>query len=374
MNTIDHTNVESEFSDLIKDVGQENLLKISDHKHLARGTRKSSGATGKVISNDDIFRIRMKETENQGEGLDANLNDAWTLETIDVDDLDEDGDIIYVPITRYQSNDGFMGLAEIYNNDDLHKQLISGNDVYAIKTSSVKKFNDYNLIPHNEYMRDAFESEFEKIGKEYAEVKHLVEFSTDNFPVNHSHCRSATDKYRGCHLLWGLVNLFSIHYDKYLNKAMTSSLDMLLLYDDVHFHNDKHDDKNNQTLKKIGCPKTMAEIRELFKKDSEYKRFAEKNNCLDAYESVVSNNLKKYSLPTIEKLVSILKTEVDKSPLVKYNVGAMWTSVASENNVETDPVKAGVGYWHIDDWANNMNAADVESLRVSLETLFFRRL
>jgi len=29
-------------------------------------------------------------------------------------------------------------------------------------------------------------------------------------------------------------------------------------------------------------------------------------------------------------------------------------------------VKAGVGYWHIDDWAHNMNAADVESLRVSL--------
>ena len=366
VNTIDHTNVESEFADVIKDVGQENLLKISDYKHLARGTRKSSGASGKVISNDDIFRIRMKGTEDQGTVLDAILNDAFTLETIDVDDLDEDGDIIYVPITRYSSNPGFMSLAEIHNNDDLHQQLIAGNFVYAIKTGSVKKFKDYNLIPHNEYMRDAFESELEKIGKEYAEVKQLVEFSADNFPVNRVYGKSTTENSRGCHLLWGLVNLFSIHYDKYLNKAMTSSLDMLLLYEDVHLHNDNHDDKNNQTLKKIGCSKTMAEITELFKKDSEYKKFAENNNCLDAYESVVSNNLKKYSLPTIQKLVSILKTEVDKSPLVKYNVGVLWTSVVSENNVATDPVKSGVGYWHTDDWAHNMSAADVEALIVSL--------
>ena len=174
--------------------------------------------------------------------------------------------------------------------------------------------------------------------------------------------------------MWGLVNLFSIHYDKYLNKAMTSSLDMLLLYHELHYRtsttspypDDGHDNKNNQTLKKIGCSKTMAEIRELFQKDSEYQKFAEKNGCLETYQNVVSNNLKKYSLPTIEKLVNILKTEVDKSPLVKYNVGVTWDSVRSENNVQTNPVKAGVGYWHTDGWAHNMNADDVEVLRVSL--------
>ena len=165
--------------------------------------------------------------------------------------------------------------------------------------------------------------------------------------------------------MWGLVNLFSIHYDKYLNKAMTSSLDMLLLYHDLNRYSDGHDNKNNQTLKKIGCSKTMDEIRKLYHKDSEYKNFAVKNNCLDAYESVVSNNLKNYSLPTIQKLVSILKTEVDKSPLVKYNVGVMW-NVSNESNVETDPVKSGTNYWNIDDWAHNMSAADVEVLRVSL--------
>jgi len=366
VNTIDHTNVESEFADVIKDVGQENLLKISDYKHLARGTRKSSGATGKAISNDDIFLVRMNNTDIKGEGLNANLNDAWTLQTFDVDDLEEGEDIIYVPITRYQSNDGFMRLSEIQKNDDLHQQLIAGNFVYAIKTSSVKKFNDYNLIPHNEYMKDAFESELEKIGKEYAEVKELVEFSSDNSPKEHGYGKSTTENGRGCHLLWGLVNLFSIHYDKYLNKAMTSSLDMLLLYNDLYYRDDGHDNKNNQTLKKIGCSKTMAEIRELFQKNTEYQKFAEKNGCLEAYQNTVSNNLKKYSLPTIEKLVNILKTEVDKSPLVKYNVGAMWDSVRSETNVQTDPVKAGVGYWHTDGWAHNMNADDVEVLRVSL--------
>ena len=366
VNTIDHTNVESEFSDLIKDVGQENLLKISDYKHLARGTRKSSGATGKAISNEDIFLVCMKDTEIKGDGFDAKLNDSWTLQTFDVDELEEGEDIIYVPITRYASNEGFMSLSEIHNNEGLHKTLIAGNFVYAIKTSSVKKFKDYNLIPHNEYMRDAFESELEKIGKEYAEVKELVEFSSDNYPKEHGYGRSTTENGRGCHLLWGLVNLFSYDYDKYLNKAMVSSLDMLLLYHHVHYNCDGHDNKNNQTLKKIGCSKTMAEIRELFQKNTEYQKFAEKNNCLDAYENVVSNNLKKYSLPTIQKLVSILKTEVDKSPLVKYNVGAMWDSVRSENNVQTDPVKAAIGYWNTDDWAHNMNADEVESLRVSL--------
>ena len=330
VNTIDHTNVESEFSDLIKDVGQENLLKISDYKHLARGTRKSSGATGKAISNDDIFLVRMDNTDIKGEGLDAKLNDSWTLQTFDVDDLEEGEDIIYVPITRYASNEGFMSLSEIQKNDDLHQQLIAGNFVYAIKTSSVKKFNDYNLIPHNEYMRDAFESELEKIGKEYAEVKELVEFSSDNYPKEHGYGKSTTENGRGSHLLWGLVNLFSIHYDKYLNKAMTSSLDMLLLYNDLHYREDGHNNKNNQTLKKIGCSKTMAEIKELFKKDSQYQKFAEKNGCLEAYQNTVSNNLKKYSLPTIQKLVSILKTEVDKSPLVKYNVGVTWTSVGAK--------------------------------------------
>jgi hypothetical protein len=366
VNTIDHTNVESQFADVIKDVGQENLLKISDYKHLARGTRKSSGATGKVISNDDIFLVRMDNTDIKGEVLDANLNDAWTLQTFDVDDLEEGEDIIYVPITRYASNDGFMSLSEIQKNDDLHQQLIAGNFVYAIKTSSVKKFKDYNLIPHNEYMRDAFESELEKIGKEYAEVKELVEFASDNYPKEHGYGKSATDNSRGCHLLWGLVNLFSYDYDNYLNKAMVSSLDMLLLYYHVHRHYDGHENKNNQTLKKIGCSKTMSEIRELFQKNIAYEKFAEKNNCLDAYQKVVSNNLKKYSLPTIEKLVRILKTEVDKSPLVKYNVGVLWGDVSTENHVETDPVKAGTGYWHIDDWAHNMSADQVEVLRVSL--------
>jgi hypothetical protein len=366
VNTIDHNDVESEFADVIKDVGQENLLKISDYKHLARGTRKSSGATGKAISNDDIFLVRMDNTDIKGDGLDSKLNDSWTLQTFDVDDLEEGEDIIYVPITRYQSNDGFMSLSEIQKNDDLHQQLIAGNFVYAIKTSSVKKFNDYNLIPHNEYMRDAFESELEKIGKEYAKVKELVEFSSDNHPGQHGYGKSAKDKDRGCHLLWGLVNLFSYDYDKYLNKAMVSSLDMLLLYNDVHCHYNGHDNKNNQTLKKIGCSKTMAEIRELFQKDCQYQKFAEKNGCLGAYQNTVSNNLKKYSLPTIQKLVNILKTEVDKSPLVKYNVGVLWNDVSNENSVQTEPVKAGTGYWHIDDWAHSMSADEVEVLRVSL--------
>jgi hypothetical protein len=367
VNTIDHTNVESEFSDLIKDVGQENLLKISDYKHLARGTRKSSGGTGKAISNDDIFLVRLKHTEQKGEGLDANLNDAWTLVTFDVDELEEGEDIIYVPITRYASNEGFMSLSEIHNNEGLHKTLIAGNFVYAIKTSSVKKFKDYNLIPHNEYMKDAFESELEKIGREYAEVKELIGFSREHSPLSNSYGNGDSDKDSAAHLLWGLKNLFSIHYDKYLNKAMTSSLDMLLLYNSLNYYSEGYDAKNNQTLKKIGCSKTMEEIRELINKDVEYTKFAEQNSCENAYHDVVQKNLKKYSLPSHQKLVSVLKTEVDKSPLVKYNVGVAWSNVSAESHVEeVDPVKVGTSYWNKNSWAHNMSADEVEVLRVSL--------
>jgi hypothetical protein len=102
-------------------------------------------------------------------------------------------------------------------------------------------------------------------------------------------------------------------------------------------------------------------------KDVEYTKFAEQNSCENAYHDVVQKNLKQYSLPTIQKLVNILKTEVDKSPLVKYNVGAAWGDVSAESHVnEVNPVEATTSYWNKNSWAHSMSADEVEVLRVSL--------
>jgi hypothetical protein len=92
-----------------------------------------------------------------------------------------------------------------------------------------------------------------------------------------------------------------------------------------------------------------------------YVSFADKNGIDIKY-----NNPLKYSIPSIQKLEKIAKAELDKSPMVKYNVSVAWKEVSTSNHVQQNPVDACQGYWNRNGWATTFSDSDLEVLRVTL--------
>ena len=349
-------NFEDNFDEVITDVGAENILKVSDYKDLMKKSRSRGSSSGFTISNDDIFLIG--NSSDGLEGLEGNLNDSEYLRKVDVENLDEDEDIIYVPITRYASNDGFMPINEIYLNLGIHNDIFADKKVYAIKTSSVKKFSDYNLIAHNEYVKNEIVEKMQECFDKYAEIQNLLDFCRE---VPYGSTYSTNDWQ---HLLWGIVNLFGKNYHKYLNKTLTSTIDMMITYESLKMSNHTYVDIVNRTLKKIGCPQTHEQIQKTVENNSLYVSFADKNGIDIKY-----NNPLKYSIPSIQKLEKIAKAELDKSPLVKYNVSVAWKEVSTSNHVQENPVNASYGYWSRNgrnEWATTFSDSDLEVLRVTL--------
>lgn len=368
VNENDHQTIHKDFKQLVKDVGEENILKISEYRHLVQSKRKSRGGTGQTISDDAIFFVR-GEFDGAKENLTANLNSANLLKMVDVDQLPDT--IVYVPITRYESNDGYGKIANIATLDERGEKIFGDTPIFAIKTSSVVDFekNGYTLVDYNTFAKKRFKKHMKDFVPKYAHVKNLLKWARDEYVdkgSNPNHSWRNRDNRRQV-FLKKFLHLFGFTYSRYLkNKELVSALDVSMLIERLNTcGNSRFDDAANKVLKSAGVRFTIQEINELVQ---EYRYLSDTYHTQTAEEmSETIEASKTYEfLPSTPTLIGTFKKVLDNNPLLKYNVCVGGQEVSDlEHHEEEQPLKpnwVGSG----DSWFDTLNAAECDSLRKSL--------
>jgi hypothetical protein len=164
IDTKDHTKSADGFDKLIEDVGADNMLKVSDYKHLTQhtGPRKQSTRNSKgSVSDQDVFFIygATKDSKN----ISNPYNDATYLKVLtenQLEDFLEQDEIVYVPMLRYASDgENYPSIGSISGlvNDEylkpVVKELFGSIKIYAIKTAFVAKLekDGYSLVDFNTF-------------------------------------------------------------------------------------------------------------------------------------------------------------------------------------------------------------------------------
>jgi hypothetical protein len=355
IDTKDHTKASEGFDDLIVDVGSDNIKKVSDYKDLIKnnGPRKSSNrsSTG-VVSDQEVFFI-YGHSKNSGT-LSAVYNDAAYLRTLtesELEDFEDSTDIVYVPITRYSSDNGYpslMGLNKTISDSFLSatvKELFGSVKIYAIKSNFVKKLqnNGYNMIDFNTF----FKTQLKKLANgtfgQMAEYNSLVQF------CRNEDAKMSKDSGYGYgpmekQFVFHMLNIFGLDYHKHLNnKDLTDAIDHCLViefftdtvhrssFDIARFTQKEYFDHITKLLNKVGI--TSIDSKKI--KDSNVAYNALSNaiqnimysslchdiisECLEIIKPDMS---KKHNLPKISDIKNLIKTGLDNNPILKYIVGS----------------------------------------------------
>jgi len=377
VNQDDHQTIHSDFKELLKDVGEENIKKISEYRHLVQSKRKSKGKSGEAISNDSIFLVR-GDFAGAGEQLSAKLNDAYTLKTVDIDQLDDLDEIVYVPITRYASDIPGVSIRDIVYNDDnkFAKKVFGKQNIFAIKNAAVKQFEraGYTLVNYEDWFKKRFNKEYNKFRDDYAHVKNLIQWASnqrEDTGCNPKHTWTNKENRRNV-FLTKFIELFGFGYNEYLSSnELVAALDVSILMKCLN-ENSVWDARAavaaDRVLKKAGVKSNIFEIVEMKNEQytiaNFYSKNTNQNQTLD--EEVVAT--KSYDfLPTTPALVETFKKVLDKNPLLKYNVCADGQTV----NLRVSPLSEHgpmcTGHWgNGDSWFDKMNDAAWHQMRTIL--------
>ena len=183
------------FDDIIRDIGGEsNVVEISKYRDLivSNNARKSRGSTG-TISKDEIFAIVDLGATKDCKELGGNgINDSVFLRELS-DNLmeyieDEDNEIVYIPILRYGSIEGFPAINQITSlskneHTALGKKLFDNQKVFAIKQSAVQKLkNDgINLVDFNSWFKKYATKLVSKLNEKVSFYKDVMEYASSQF-------------------------------------------------------------------------------------------------------------------------------------------------------------------------------------------------
>lgn len=394
------------FDKFIADVGSDKILKVSDYKDLIKsnsprkvGTRSSKGS----VSDQDVFFIHGASKDSGS--LTIEYNDAPHLKTLTSDELEEFEDseeIVYIPITRYASNEG-EGLPDIESLRfmfdepslaDIVKQLFGKTKVYAIKNSVAKKMiedGDRKMIPFNTFFKDKLKSIGKDHFKRVSSFNGIVEFCKIQISE-----RDNTDRYYWNNygdvlgqFCFHVLNFFGLDYAKFMKndklvKVVDNYLIMEFFSDTVHRH--KYDITRfkmedyythiNNFLNTIGIDSIDAE--DIKKTNVAYiqlnnlieHRLYAKSDAKEYTDIISSNDKTKYDLPKSAELRKIVKAEVDNNPMLKYIMGTVNVKSGIRNLTSKNPIfNATDNYNKNNDWSSKMSDDMVELFKIQLSSL-----
>lgn len=407
VDTNDYTKSNEGFDSLIEDVGQHNILKVSDFKDLIKSNspRKASTRDSKgSVSDQDVFFIHGASKDS---GTITNqYNEASFLKTLTQDELDEfiDSDeIVYIPITRYKSNDG-EGLPSIsdvsfmltdVSMKNLVKSMFDKTKIYAIKSSVAKKMieDGYNMVGFNDF----FKTKLQNIKSRFDNVvsyNDLVEYCRKQFndsdkTTSYRYYNHGTEFHQFC---FHMLNIFGLDYSKFIkNNTMTDAIDHYLImeffsdtihrikYDITKFKEETYFSHINAILNSVGISNIDSEnMRTL---NVEY-------NCLinmikdrvyrfnsDEYVQLIKSTPKfSYKLPKMSTIKTNLKEAIDNNPMVKYIMGTHQVSGSIRELSDKNPISAldsRNNYYTNNgkDWFLQMNDDSVELFKIQLSSL-----
>ena len=389
------------FDDLIKHIGGEtNIINVSDYRSLlSSGPRQSRGSTG-TISKDEVFILvgHNKDCKSLGGNT---LNDSDYLRELSDDmaeNMNEGDDIIYVPIVRYQSINGYPQLGSISQlaQDDnilIGKKLFNSQKIFAIKQSAVEKLKreGLNLVSFNEWFKEQVQKIVNKMSEDVSLYVDIIDYARKQFNAEDS-TYSSNIYYYGCRntdrsIMYHIFNIFGLNYKKYINnQEMIDLIEQWLLLE-FFAETINHSDFDIKKFNKNEYFTTMANILAQYglngvdpakirsnytglkyikqRLDSMYDK--DNNPIMETVSNKKSIDTITAKLPKISVLRKNLKEAVDKVPMLKYIVGVVENNGNIRNLVSENPINTfSNSYRNKPDW---LTTIDTELFRQSLGSM-----
>lgn len=400
VNTTDHKEVSNGFKALVKDVGEDNILNVSDYKDLIKSAPKAKGTISSKgsVSDQDIFLI-WGDAKNTS-ALAYDYNDACYLKSLSSDRLDEledEDNIVYIPILRYGSVDGYPKINSIKQFDVVinDNDLFDGENIYAIKQSSVERLkkDGYNLVDFNTWFKDRLKTIDSSKFKSVREINWLIEYCKKEYNTDDKMDRGYNSGYIDRQFLFHVLNMFGLKYEQYINNSeiirIVDSLMVIEFFADTIHRNGYDLTKFNQTdyfahiaslLNNIGV--NGLDIKKIKKINL---LFNVMNGLLDQwygdedskiYKKLITtktSNDQRYNLSSITDLRKSIKTTLDNNPLLKYIMCVKTVDGNLRSLTDTNPLKQldnDRGYWyrHQNNWFNTLD--DVDTFKNQISKVF----
>ena len=399
------------FEDLISDVGSDNILKISEFKDLIKSNspRKNTAHSGNgKVSDQDVFFIYGASKDSGS--ISNPYNDAKYLKTLTQDELDsfdDENDIVYVPILRYQSDSTFVNeelpnissINSLFTNDvlsNLIKTMIGDTKVYAIKSATVKALKDEkNLILFNDFLKDKLKTVIKDRFEDVSSYNTVVEFCRREFSERDSNTYNWYNEGDIVHqFAYHMLNIFRLDYKKFIkNTNMVDTIDSYLVmdyfsntvhtnrYDIALFKNEDYFKHINDLLNNIGI--STINSKTIRSTNIEYNTLVSVLTLMygtsektDPYTKLFKSdtNKIKHRLNKLSELRKTIKTEIDNNPMVKYimgthRVGGQLRELGDKNPISNVSNTNRNYYGNNNDWLSLMNDTNVDLLKIQLSSL-----
>lgn len=353
----DHPEDSSEgFEKIISDIGGEDkLLKVSDFKSLLSSPSKKSRTVDPLgsVSKDSLFLIHGKIKSAGAIVSDNLMNDAAYLKEIkDQDERDavlEQDEIVYIPILRYASIEGYPGIYDLNKfiqeqDSTLATELFGDTKIFAIKSSYANDLikKGYNLVSFNKFFKERLEKLYENQFKDLAEYNGLTEYAKSEYNKVQKNGNGYSYYNYGSidkQFLFHILNLVGLEYVDFIkNNELVSLVDQCMV---LEFFADTIY-RSTFDIQKFKAADYFAHITKLLHNiglNGINSKDIRQNNILynslirwvgtlyansDQRESMTKLIKPDYSLkdklPKIDELRNQIKEALDKQPMLKYIV------------------------------------------------------
>jgi hypothetical protein len=393
VHTKDHTNVSNGFKSLVKDVGEHNILNVSDYRDLiksapkARGSKDSKGS----VSDQDIFLI-FGDQKNTSP-LNYDYNDASlmrSLSTERLNDLQDEDEIVYIPILRYgTATTDYPVINSLYSHKDFFEKykVFDDTNIYAIKHGVVDRLikEGYNLVDFNTWFKARLKKLNDTKFKDIYQFNSLVEqckteYNSDD-KMNHSYSHGYIDR----QFLFHMLNMFGLEYAKFINnKKIVSTLDNLMILeffaDTIHrsdfdiskFKKDDYYGHMTKLLSDFGINGLdSVKIKDANVIYNQINRIIDsiyENDKVSQYKKIFkkADSDNDYVAPKIADLRKTIKAELDNNPMFKYIMCVTPVSGNLRELKNINPLKqndANRGYYYRDNNGWFTTIGDVDMLK-----------
>jgi hypothetical protein len=395
VHTKDHTSVSGGFKSLVKDVGEDNILNVSDYRDLIKSTPKNRGTKDSKgsVSDQEIFLI-IGDTTNTN-SLSYDYNDASYMRSLSqerLDDLEDEDEIVYLPIVRYAvANDTYPGIHNLYGHKDfLTKQKVfDDTNIYAIKKSVVDRLkkDGYNLVDFNVWFKKRLKKLNDTKFKDIYQFNDLVQKCQDEFNSDDKLNKSYREGYLDKQFLFHILNVFGLEYAKHINKrSIIDTLNSLMIieffadtihresFDITKFKKDDYYTHMTKLLNDFGVngldSTKIKEANVLYNQINAMLLSIYDKSIVGEYQKIFTPSASaKYDCPKMVDLRKTIKAEVDSNPMMKYIMCIHPVSGNLRELRNTNPLKqldaeTYYGQRHDERWLNKMDDDKVEELKL----------
>ena len=394
VNATDHTDVKNNFADLVADVGEKNILNVSEYRDLIKSTPKAKGSKGSKgsVSDQDIFLI-FGDQKNTSP-LNYDYNDASYMRSLSTDrlnDLEDEDEIVYIPILRYgTATTDYPTINNLYSHKDFFEKykIFDDTNIYAIKHGVVDRLikEGYNLVDFNTWFKTRLKKLNDSKFKDIYQFNNLVEQCRSEYNSDDKMNRGYGQGYMDRQFLFHMLNMFGLEYANFINnKDIVQTLDSLMTLeffaDTIHrsefdiskFKKDDYYGHMTKLLSDFGINGLdSAKIKDANVIYNQINRIIDsiyENDKVSQYKKIFkkADSDNGYIAPKIADLRKTIKVELDSNPMLKYIMCVTPVSGDLRELKNINPLKqndANRGYYYRDNNGWFTTIGDVNMLRV----------